>query len=305
MLLRAARGAARGSLSAAKPRALVSVAPTEAFPAPFFAMLQAKDAELKAERAAKDAERAAAAVELKAERAAAAVERAAKDAERAAKDAERAAAAVELKAERAAKDAERAAAAVELKDLRAAAAVELKDLRATMGARDAAFSELRLISQRDAAALAAALHLADTARNVMGVRASLEVCIGDLWAFYGAGNKTRGSTDRLRVLAKGLCPPLVEYVQEAAAANGIDPRKALDELPQLYHKLSAPMHRPGFEDDVETPIDAILNGDPTTLLLVSCLFKMTRRELRLYRMDAGERVSVRLKLKEPPVPMPT
>ena len=245
MLLRAARGL----LSAAKPRALVSVAPTETFAAPFFAMLQAKDAELKAERAAKDAE---------------------------------------LKAERAAKDA------------------ELKDLRTIMGARDAAFSDLRLISQRDAAALAAALHREDTARNVMGVRASLEVCIGDLWAIYGASNKTRGSTDRLRMLAKGLCPPLVEYVQEAAAANGIDPRKALDELPQLYHKLSAPMHRPGFEDDVETPIDAILNGDPTTLLLVSCLFKMARRELRLYRMDGvGERVSVRLKLKEPPVPMPT
>ena len=277
MLLRAARGL----LSAAKPRALVSVAPTETFTAPFFAMLQAKDAELKAERAAKDAE-------LKAERAA--------------KDAERAAAALELKAERAAKDAERAAKDAE----RAAAAAELKGLRATMGARDAAFSDLRLISQRDAAALAAALHWGDTARGVMGVRASLEVCIGDLWAIYGASNKTRGSTDRLRMLAKGLCPPLVEYVQEAAAANDIDPRKALDELPQLYHKLSAPMHRPGFEDDVETPIDAILNGDPTALLLASCLFKMARRELRLYRMDgAGERVSVRLKLKEPPVPMPT
>jgi Ca2+-binding RTX toxin-like protein len=61
----------------------------------------------------------------------------------------------------------------------------------------------------------------------------------------------------------------------------------------------------GGAGDDSFRFDAILNGDPTTLLLVSCLFKMTRRELRLYRMDAGERVLVRLKLKEPPVPMPT
>ena len=221
------RRAARGVFFAARPRALVSVAPPETFTAPLVAMLQAKDA-------------------------------------------------------------------------------ELKDLRVAKDARDAAFSDLRLISQRDAAALAVEKHRGDTARRVIGVRASLEVCIADLWAIYGAGNKTRGPTDRLRMLTKGgLCPPLVEYVQEAAAANGIDPRKALDELPQLYHVLSAPMHQAGFEDDVETPIDAILNGDATALLLASCLFKMTRRELRLYRIDSGERVSFRLKLREPPVPLPT
>jgi len=252
------RRAARGFLSAAKQH--------RAFPAPIFAVLQAKDAELKAAaaeltglRAAAAAERAAAAAELTGLRVAAAAERAAKDA-------------------------------------------ELKDLRAAMGTRDAAFSDLRLIAQRDATALAVAKHEGDTARRIVGVRASLEVCIADLWAEYGGGNKTRGTSDRLRKLAGGKCPPLVEYVHEAAEANGIDPRKALEQLPELYHALSAPMHAAGFEDDVETPIDAILNGDATTLLLASCLYKMTRRELRLYRISDGERVPFQLKLKEPPVP---
>jgi hypothetical protein len=254
------RRAARGVFFAARPRALVSVAPPETFTAPLVAMLQAKDAELKDLRAAKDAELMA--------------ERAAKDEVRAA---ERVAAAAELKAERAAKDA------------------ELKDERASL-------IDLRLVAQRDADSLAAEKHQGDTARRIIGVRASLEVCISDLWAVYGEGNKSRGPTDRLRMLAKGLCPPLVEYVREAAAANGIDPRKALDELPELYHVLSAPMHRAGFEDDVETPIDAILNGDATALLLASCLFKMTRRDLRLYRIESGVRMPFQLKLKEPPVP---
>jgi len=284
--------------SLGKPRLLASIALTGGAAAPFrllasitskgasaaahfptsqfLAMLQAKDAELKAERAAKEAE-------LKAERAA-------KDAVRAAKEAE-------LKAERAAKDAVRAAKDAELGELR-------KELREEVQAHNSECSSLRLIAQRDATALAAALHAVDTARRIIGVRASLEVCIGELWEKYGNGNKTRLPTDRLRMLAKGLCPPLVEYVRGAALANGLDPRKALEELPLLYHALSAPLHQAGFDSDAETPIDAILIGDATALLLTSCLLKMTRRELRLYRIHSGERVPVQLILVEPPVPPP-
>ena len=196
----------------------------------------------------------------------------------------------ELKAERAAKDAE-------LGELR-------KELREEVQAHNSECSSLRLIAQRDATALAAALHAVDTARRIIGVRASLELCIGELWEKYGNGNKTRLPTDRLRMLAKGLCPPLIEYVRGAALANGLDPRKALEELPLLYHALSVPLHQAGFDSDAETPIEAILNGDATTLLLTSCLFKMTRRELRLYRIHSGERVPVQLILVEPPVPPP-
>ena len=191
-------------------------------------------------------------------------------AERAAKDVERAAMDAELKAERAAKDVERAAKDAELKAERAA-----KDVKA--------------------------LYDVDTSRQIIGVRASLEACIWDLWEKYAAGNKTRGTTDRLRMLTKGLCPPLVEYVRESAIANDVDPRKALEELPLLYHALSAPMHQAGFEPDAEIPINATLNGNKTTLLLASCLYKMTRRELRLYRMHRGERMPVKLILSEPRV----
>ena len=218
----------------------------------------------------------------------------------------------ELKAERAAKEAElkaeRAAKEAELKAERAAKDAELgelrKELREEVQAHNSECSSLRLIAQRDATALAAALHAVDTARRIIGVRASLELCIGELWEKYGNGNKTRLPTDRLRMLAKGLCPPLIEYVRGAALANGLDPRKALEELPLLYHALSVPLHQAGFDSDAETPIEAILNGDATTLLLTSCLFKMTRRELRLYRIHSGERVPVQLILVEPPVPPP-
>ena len=264
--------------AAAPFRLLASITPKGAsaaahFPtSQFLAMLQAKDAELRELHVAKEAELKAKEEELKAERAA-------KEAERAAKEAE-------LKSERAAKDA------------------ELGELRKELREEVQAHNSERLIAQRDATALAAALHAVDTARRIIGVRASLEVCIGELWEKYGNGNKTRLPTDRLRMLAKGLCPPLVEYVRGAALANGLDPRKALEELPQLYHALSAPLHQAGIDSDVETPIDAILNGDTTALLLTSCLFKMTRRELRLYRIHSGERVPVQLILVEPPVPPP-
>jgi hypothetical protein len=194
----------------------------------------------------------------------------------------------ELKELRLATDAERAA-----KD------AELKAERAAKDALGAAFSDLKMVALLDAIKLAKALYDVDTARRIIGVRASLEVCIWDLWEKYAAGNKTRGATDRLRMLANGLCPPLVEYVRESALANDIDPRKALEELPLLYRALSAPLHQAGFVSDAETPIDAILNGDKTTLLLTSCLYKMTRRELRLYRMHMGERDVVKLILSEP------
>ena len=93
-------------------------------------------------------------------------------------------------------------------------------------------------------------------------------------------------------------------MKEAALANGLDPRKAVEQLPQLYRLLSEPMHKVELHEahNAETPIDAILHGDPTALLLVSCLFKMTRRELRLYRSRWGGRESVQLILKEPGVP---
>ena len=276
--------------AAAPFRPLASITPKGAsaaahFPtSQFLAMLQAKDAELRELHVAKEAE-------LKAERAAKEAEL---KAERAAKEAElrelHVAKEEELKAERAAKDAE-------LGELR-------KELREEVQAHNSECSSLRLIAQRDATALAAALHAVDTARRIIGVRASLELCIGELWEKYGNGNKTRLPTDRLRMLAKGLCPPLIEYVRGAALANGLDPRKALEELPLLYHALLVPLHQAGFDSDAETPIEAILNGDATTLLLTSCLFKMTRRELRLYRIHSGERVPVQLILVEPPVPPP-
>ena len=137
------------------------------------------------------------------------------------------------------------------------------------------------------------------------MRASLELCITDLWGVYGGGNKTRGTTDRLQMLTAGkvLCRPLVDYVKEAAAANGLNPDNALEQLPSLYRVLSAPMHQAGFADDVETPIEAIFNGDPLTLLLASCVYKMTRRDLRLYRMTgSGMYESVQFILKEAPAP---
>ena len=166
----------RGLLrSAARSRVLAAAAPAGAAAAPaatlqILAMLQAKDAELIELHAELKAERGAMDAELKAEREA--------------KDAE-------LKAERGAKDAEQKAHHAELTKL----LVELGDLR--------------LISQRDARALADALYAADTARSIIGVRAVLEVVIDELWSLYGGGNKTQQPTDRLRMLAKGMYPPLM------------------------------------------------------------------------------------------------
>ena len=274
------RHVVRHALSAAKPRALVSVVPETLPSTQFIIMLRDKDAEMKELRAATGAE-------LKAERAA--------------KDAE-------LKAERAAKDAELKELRAEHKELRAVKDAELKAERVAAGAElkelIAAMAALRSIAERDAAALAIEKYKADTARRIIGVRASLEMCILDLWSLYGDGNKTRGTTERLQMLTAGkvLCRPLVDYVKEAAKANGLDPAKALEQLPMLYRVLSAPMHQAGFTDDVETPIEAIFNGDPLTLLLASCVYKMTRRELRLYRVvSSGEREPVHFILKEPPV----
>ena len=48
--------------------------------------------------------------------------------------------------------------------------------------------------------------------------------------------------------------------------------------------------------------DVTVNGNKTTLLLASCLYKMTHRELRLYRMHMGERMPVKLILSEPRLP---
>jgi hypothetical protein len=47
-----------------------------------------------------------------------------------------------------------------------------------------------------------------------------------------------------------------------------------------------------------------LDDDKLTLLLASCVFKMTRRDLRMYRVfSSGEREPARFILEEPPVPM--
>ena len=58
------------------------------------------------------------------------------------------------------------------------------------------------------------------------------------------------------------------------------------------------MHVVPLDADAETPIDAILNGDPIALLLTSCVFKMTRRDVRLYRILSflSKRASVKLDL---------
>ena len=160
---------------------------------------------------------------------------------------------------------------------------------------------LSLQAQRDATFLAAALHAADTAEGIISVRATLERVIAELWQQFGT-DKTAHATDRLRMLAKGAV--VKSYVSDCAVANKMDPAKVLAALPGLYGNLSGPMHAPRLESETEkmVPIDAVLNGDPTALLLVSCLFKLTRRDLRLYQVvSGGARKAVVLKLKEPPV----
>lgn len=147
-------------------------------------------------------------------------------------------------------------------------------------------------------ALAGALHEGDIANGLRNVRTTLEQVIAELWSKYGT-DKTTAPSDRLRLLVKGACPDLVPYVSECAVANKLNPEKALEMLPVLYRLMSAPMHSPLMESEESIPIEAVLQGDASALLLVSCLFKLTFRDLRLYRMQKGKgRVDVVLKLKQ-------
>jgi hypothetical protein len=230
-------------------------------------MLAAKDAQLAAFQAAKDAQLASKDAQLTALQAA-------KDAQLASKD-------VQLTALQSSKDAQQAA----------------KD------ALQFEYLTLSLLSQRDAITLAAALHASDVASGRVGVRSTLEVVIAELWKEHGEG-KTMGATDRLQLLAKGekSIPGLSAYVEECAKANNMDPVKALEMLPKLYRELSGPMHAPTLATgrDMDLPVEAVLNGNPTALLLVSCLFKLTRRDLRLYRTHKGDKVV--LNILEPKIP---
>ena len=91
-------------------------------------------------------------------------------------------------------------------------------------------------------------------------------------------------------------------MQECAKTNSIDPGKALEMLPRLYRELSGHMH-PTLGTGGDRLIEAMLNDNPTALLLVSCMFKLTRRDLRLYRRThKGGRQSVELNIKEPSCP---
>ena len=216
-----------------------------------------------------------------------------KDAQQASKDAQLAAKDAQLAALQSAKDAQLAA-------LQSA-----KD--ALQSAKDAVLSQfhsLSLVSQRDATSLANLLHAADVAAGTLGVRSTLELVIAELWK-ENAGDGTLGATDRLKLLAKGVksIPGLRDYVQECAKDNNMSPEKALELLPKLYRELSGPMHAQSSDTGGDTLIEAVLNGDRLAMLLVSCMFKLTRRDLRLYRRTHdGGRQSVELNIKEPSCP---
>ena len=212
-----------------------------------------------------------------------------KDAQQASKDAQQAALQASKDAMQASKDAMQAS-----KDA----------LEATLRVTERELLTTSLAAQRDAAALAAALHSLDTARGRVSVRAALEQVIEELWAKYGK-DKTAGATERLRQLAKGACPGLAPYVAACAQANQLSTTKALEMLPELYRHLSGPMHASSLDLSEDLPIEAVLQGDRTALVLVSCLFKLTHRDLRLYRMDNGRREPFPLVIPEPPVDLPT
>ncbi len=215
---------------------------------------------------------------------------AAKNAELAAKDAQ-------LAALQAAKDVQQAA-------LQAAKDAQLAALQAAKDAVQSEFSALQTVSKVDAIELAALLHEKDVAAGKIGVRSTLEVVIAELWK-ENKGDGTKGATDRLQQLAKGekSIPGLRAYVQECAKDNNIDPDKALEMLPKLYRELSGPMHASSLGTGGDRLIEAMLSDNPTAVLLVSCLFKLTRRDLRLYHRDSkGERIDVVLKIKEPRCP---
>ena len=191
------------------------------------------------------------------------------------------------------------------KDAQLAAMLASKDaqlaaqLSALLASKDALLA-VSLLATRDAAALAAALHERDIATGRVSVRSVLEVVIAELWAEYGRNSKITGATERLRALAKGDCPQLAPYVAQCAAANQLGEAKALAMLPDTYKLLSGPMHALSVYDEI-APVEAVLQGDATALLIVSCLFKLTRRNLQLYRVHKGLREPVVLQLKEPPV----
>ena len=204
----------------------------------------------------------------------------------------------------ASKDAQQAALQAS-KDAMQAALLASKDaLEATLRVTERELLTTSLTAQRDAAALAAALHNLDTARGRVSVRAALERVIEELWAKYGK-DKTAGATERLRQLAKGACPGLAPYVAACAQANQLSTTQALEMLPGLYRHLSGPMHASSLDLSEDLPIEAVLQGDSTALVLVSCLFKLTHRDLRLYRMENGRREPFPLVIPEPPVDLPT
>ena len=209
----------------------------------------------------------------------------------------------QLAAFQAAKDAQLASKDAQLTALQAAKDAQQAALQAAKDALQFEYLTLSLLSQRDAITLAAALHASDVASGRVGVRSTLEVVIAELWKEHGEG-KTMGATDRLQLLAKGekSIPGLSAYVEECAKANNMDPVKALEMLPKLYRELSGPMHAPTLATgrDMDLPVEAVLNGNPTALLLVSCLFKLTRRDLRLYRTHKGDKVV--LNILEPKIP---
>lgn len=231
-----------------------------------------------------------------------------KDAQQASKDAQLAAKDAQLAALQSAKDAQLAA-LQSAKDAQLAALQSAKDaqLAALQSAKDAVLSQfhsLSLVSQRDATSLANLLHAADVAAGTLGVRSTLELVIAELWK-ENAGDGTLGATDRLKLLAKGVksIPGLRDYVQECAKDNNMSPEKALELLPKLYRELSGPMHAQSSDTGGDTLIEAVLNGDRLAMLLVSCMFKLTRRDLRLYRRTHdGGRQSVELNIKEPSCP---
>ena len=190
----------------------------------------------------------------------------------------------------------RAAKDMQLMDLRAAMNLQLEDLRAAkdalqdakdalQDAKDAVQSELHdltLMAQHDALHLAIAQRSSDKTFGIVGAHGALGRVTAELTS--DLTDTFLGVTDRLLLLAKGerSIPGLNAYVQECAKANSMDPGKALEMLPRLYRELSGHMH-PTLSTSGDRLIEAMLSDNPTALLLVSCMFKLTSRDLLLYR----------------------
>lgn len=164
--------------------------------------------------------------------------------------------------------------------------------------------------------LARALYALDTAKDVIGARELLVICVDELWQTAGVKESARytGAGTKLKILLGGVgangvpllpaCPPLVAYMSLVSKENNLPAASVLQHGADLYKTLSKDAHAPlsVADGNPRLSVGVLSDGDRPGLAALGAIVRFTGRNLELYGLDGPDAGA--LKLPDPATPCP-